>query len=199
VPVIWDVKGGETDIAERSFARESHTLQPTCINTIMLAVPPSAIALSSIFLYNCTNAMFAYMINILHMSMPQLITLQAVSRSHMPSTCHQTVYELMSQIPSLIGCSIYILASNTPGGLLGPPGTRIALWAMAIFAMLATLPILFSLNLLTLSEHVSVNCLLPFVTALTSYFWLGERFTRTQAVCCREFRSSVLRGHLLTP
>jgi len=58
---------------------------------------------------------------------------------------------------------------------------------MAIFAMLATLPILFSLNLLTLSEHVSVNCLLPFVTALTSYFWLGERFTTTQAVCCREF------------
>jgi hypothetical protein len=162
----------------------------------MLAVPPSAIALSSIFLYNCTNAMFAYMINILHMSMPQLITLQAVSDSHMPSGCQQTVYELMSQIPSLIGCSVYILASNPPGGSLGPPGTRIALWAMAIFAMLATLPILFSLDLLTLSEHVSVNCLLPFVTALTSYFWLGESFTRTQAVCCRESRSSVLRGPL---
>ena len=92
----------------------------------------------------------------------------------------------MDEIPSLIGCSIYILVSNTPGGLLGPPGTRLALWAMAIFAMLATLPILFSLNLLTLSEHVSVNCLLPFVTAFASYSWLGERFTRTQGVCCRE-------------
>jgi hypothetical protein len=49
----------------------------------MLEVPPSAIALSSIFLYNCTNAMFAYLINVMHMSMPQLITLQAVSVSHM--------------------------------------------------------------------------------------------------------------------
>jgi hypothetical protein len=61
----------------------------------MLAVPPSAIALSSIFLYNCTNAMFAYLINVMHMSMPQLITLQAVSDFHMLSSCHQTVYELI--------------------------------------------------------------------------------------------------------
>ena len=160
----------------------------------MLAVPPSVIALSSIFLYNCTNAMFAYMIVVLHMSMPQLITLQAVSDS-----CITSTDKLTSQIPSLIGCSIYILASNTPGGLLGPPGTRLALWAMAIFAMLATLPILFSLNLLTLSEHVSVNCLLPFVTAFAPYSWLGERFTRTQAVCCCESPYLSLGGHMLTP
>lgn len=45
----------------------------------MLAVPPSAVALSSIFLYNCTNAMFAYLTNIVQMSMLQLITIQAVS------------------------------------------------------------------------------------------------------------------------
>jgi hypothetical protein len=108
------------------------------------------------------------------------------SRERFSYDLQDTVGRLISQIPSLIGCSIYIMVTNTPGGIFGPPGTRIALWAMAIFAMLATLPILFSLNLLTLSEHVSVNCLLPFVTAFASYVWLGERFTRTQAVCCRK-------------
>jgi hypothetical protein len=86
VPVIWEVKGGETNIAERSFSYQSHTLRPTCMNTIMLAVPPSAIALSSIFLYICTNAMFAYLINVMHMSMPQLITLQAVSAFDLSSS-----------------------------------------------------------------------------------------------------------------
>jgi hypothetical protein len=58
----------------------------------MLEVPPSAIALSSIFLYNCTNAMFAYLINVMHMSMPQLITLQAVCVSQMQLTGSQPVY-----------------------------------------------------------------------------------------------------------
>lgn len=65
---------------------------------------------------------------------------------------------------------------------------------MAIFANLATLPLLFSLNQLTLSEHVSVNCLLPFVTALASWLWLGERFTRTQATCCRQSLSQLANG-----
>jgi hypothetical protein len=45
----------------------------------MAAVPPSAIALFSMFLYNCINAMFAYLTNIMQMSMLQLITIQAVS------------------------------------------------------------------------------------------------------------------------
>jgi len=49
----------------------------------MLAVPPSAIALSSIFLYNCINAMIAYLTNVMQMSMVQLITLQAVRDLHM--------------------------------------------------------------------------------------------------------------------
>lgn len=57
---------------------------------------------------------------------------------------------------------------------------------MALSSTLATVPLLYSLNLLTLSEHVSVSCLLPFVTASISCLWLGEKFSRTQAVCCRE-------------
>jgi hypothetical protein len=42
-------------------------------------VAPSAIALFSIFLYNCINAMMAYLTNIMGMSVLQLITIQAVS------------------------------------------------------------------------------------------------------------------------
>lgn len=49
----------------------------------MLTVPPSAIALSSIFLYNCNSAIFAYLTNVLEMSMAELITFSTVSDSHM--------------------------------------------------------------------------------------------------------------------
>lgn len=62
-----------------------------------------------------------------------------------------------------------------------------AVWGVAIFSTLATLPLLFSLQSLTLSENVTVNCLLPFITALMAWLYLGERFTKVQAVCCREF------------
>jgi hypothetical protein len=63
--------------------------------------------------------------------------------------------------------------------------------------MLATVPLLFSLNQLTLSEHVSVNCLLPFVTAFAGWFWLGERFTKTQAICCSESPSNASGAMLI--
>jgi drug/metabolite transporter (DMT)-like permease len=89
-----------------------------------------------------------------------------------------------AQFPCLLGVSIYVVVSGTPHGILGPPGTRLELWLMAIFAVAATLPIMFTLNLLTLSEHVTVMCTLPFVTAFMSWIWLEERFTRTQAICC---------------
>jgi drug/metabolite transporter (DMT)-like permease len=79
---------------------------------------------------------------------------------------------------------IYVVVSGTPHGILGPPGTRLELWLMATFSVAATIPIMFTLNLLTLSEHVTVMCTLPFVTAFMSWLWLGERFTRTQAICC---------------
>lgn len=88
------------------------------------------------------------------------------------------------QFPILLVFCTYIVASGTPHGILGPPGTRLELWVMAVFAVAATLPILFTLNALTLSEHVTVMCTLPFVTAFMSWVWLGEKFTRTQAICC---------------
>ena len=45
----------------------------------MSPVPPSAIALSSIFFYNCIIAIFAYLTNVMHMSMFQLIIIQTVN------------------------------------------------------------------------------------------------------------------------
>jgi hypothetical protein len=48
----------------------------------MRAVPPSGIALTSILLYSCVTAIFAYLTNIMHVSMYQLIALQTVSVDH---------------------------------------------------------------------------------------------------------------------
>jgi drug/metabolite transporter (DMT)-like permease len=101
-----------------------------------------------------------------------------------------------AQFPGLLVVSVYVVASGTPHGILGPPGTRLELWLMAIFAVAATLPIMFTLNLLTLSEHVTVMCTVPFVTAFMSWIWLGERFTKTQAICCGMFSTSWLSMRL---
>jgi hypothetical protein len=46
----------------------------------MLKVPPSAIALFSVFLYGCYNAIFAYLTNIKEVSILQLLAVQKVRR-----------------------------------------------------------------------------------------------------------------------
>ena len=44
----------------------------------MSSIPASAIALFAIFLYNCVNAIFGYLTNVMEISMLQLLAFQAV-------------------------------------------------------------------------------------------------------------------------
>jgi drug/metabolite transporter (DMT)-like permease len=74
-----------------------------------------------------------------------------------------------------------------PYGLLAPRGSRLAIWSLGASALLGCLLNQSTLQQLTLSEHTTVICLLPFVTAFMAWVWLSERFTRIQATCCSEF------------
>jgi len=49
---------------------------------IMSSIPASAIALFAIFLYNCVNAIFGYLTNVMEISMLQLLAFQAVRPYH---------------------------------------------------------------------------------------------------------------------
>jgi len=146
----------------------------------MSSIPASAIALFAIFLYNCVNAIFGYLTNVMEISMLQLLAFQAVRTSHgaeRKSADHQ--------VPHLLFCGIYVFATKPAHGLLCPPGTRLSIWAIAILAVFSSLLVLSTLQQLTLSEHVTVMCILPFFTAFAARLWLGEIFTKTQATCCR--------------
>jgi drug/metabolite transporter (DMT)-like permease len=61
-----------------------------------------------------------------------------------------------------------------------------AVWSIGVLQVLATVAMYVSLQQLTLSEHVTVACTLPFATALLSWVWLGDRLTRAQVLCCGE-------------
>jgi drug/metabolite transporter (DMT)-like permease len=59
-----------------------------------------------------------------------------------------------------------------------------SIWAIAVLAIFGSLLVLSTLHQLTLSEHVTVMCILPFFTAFVAKLWLGEIFTKVQAMCC---------------
>jgi hypothetical protein len=156
-------------------------------HSIMSSIPASAIALFAIFLYNCVNAIFGYLTNVVKISMLQLLAFQTVRPSYY-SGCRSAD----GQVPNLLGCGIYVLVTKPPHGLLCPPGTRMSIWAIAVLAIFGSLLVLSTLHQLTLSEHVTVMCILPFFTAFVAKLCLGEIFTRTQATCCRMSSSSSL-------
>jgi hypothetical protein len=148
-------------------------------HSIMSSIPASAIALFAIFLYNCVNVIFGYLTNVVEISLLQLLAFQTVRPSHsigLQSADHQ--------IPNLLGCGIYVIVTKPPHGLLCPPGTRMSIWAIAVLAIFGSLLVLSTLHQLTLSEHVTVMCILPFFTAFVAKLWLGEIFTKVQAMCC---------------
>jgi hypothetical protein len=45
----------------------------------MSPIHPGFIALFSIFLFNCNNALFAYLVNVKHMPVLQVLAIQSVS------------------------------------------------------------------------------------------------------------------------
>jgi hypothetical protein len=47
----------------------------------MSPIHPGFIALFSIFLFNCNNALFAYLVNVKHMPVLQVLAIQSVSES----------------------------------------------------------------------------------------------------------------------
>lgn len=74
------------------------------LSNTMSPIPPAAIALFSMFLYNCINALFAYLTNIMQMSMLQLVTIQAVSLSASiylrSSHCRYQAFPFVAYTPS---------------------------------------------------------------------------------------------------
>lgn len=160
----------------------------------MSLIPPSAIALFATFLYNCINAIFGYLTNVMKISMLQLLVFQSACLLGIaycfPSADHQ--------VPSLLGCGIYVTATGPPHGLWCPPGTHLAICSIAILSMFGSLLVLSTFHQHTLSEHVTVKCVFPFFTAFVARLWLGEVFTKTRAVCCRTYSHSGLAIHPLT-
>jgi hypothetical protein len=148
-------------------------------HSIMSSIPASAIALFAIFLYNCVNAIFGYLTNVVEISLLQLLAFQTVRPSYY-SGCRSAD----DQVPNLLGRGIYVLVTKPPHGLLCPSGTRMSIWAIAVLAIFGSLLVLSTLHQLTLSEHETVMCILPFFTAFVAKLWLGEIFNKIQAMCC---------------
>lgn len=80
----------------------------------------------------------------------------------------------------------FLWVRGTPHAPLGPPGTRQLLWARGVILTVILLMIYTSMRYLTLSEFWMTTSGSPFPTALLCWWFLGERFTKLQGVCCGE-------------
>ena len=83
----------------------------------------------------------------------------------------------------------YLFYKQTPYAPVGPPGSRMMLWTRAVIVTSNLFFIYTSLRYLTLSESWMVNSCTPFPTAILCWYFLSERFTRIQGICCGKSHS----------
>jgi hypothetical protein len=148
----------------------------------MTSCPPSLIILISVFFGNCETALIGYLTNVTGTSVFELVGLQSVSSAR-PFLMDHIAHH---QISMLLIFASFILLTGSPDRILAPPGTRVTVGTISALGFLATLAMYLSLHQLTLAEHMTVSCTLPFVTAFVSWIWLGDKLTRAQVLCCGE-------------
>lgn len=83
-------------------------------------------------------------------------------------------------------CLAYLLIAQEPHAPFGPPGVRHLIWTRAIFLTTNVFMGYSALKRLTISEFLTLWCLSPLLTGLFCWLFVGERFSRTQAICCGE-------------
>jgi hypothetical protein len=88
----------------------------------------------------------------------------------------------------------YMFHKETPHAPVGPPGSRTILWTRGVMMTFNLFLVYTSLRYLTISEFWMVNSCTPFPTAILCWFFLLEKFTRIQGICCGESFSTSSKG-----
>lgn len=83
-------------------------------------------------------------------------------------------------------CGAYILWTKTPHAPWAPPAIRHWIWIRTVFLTINVLMGYHSLQRLTISEFLSLFSLMPLITGVLCWLFLGEKFSTVQAVCCRQ-------------
>lgn len=140
-------------------------------------IPLTAIALLSVGLFSALDAILGYLTNILEIPVYQSICVRMV-RS-IKGDCVLTIQTLVFLLA--LG---YVLRTGSPGAPLGPSPVQHLMWIRGGLLTIGLITGYSSLRYLTISEFLTIFCCLPFPTGLLCWIFLGERFTRTQMICC---------------
>jgi len=150
-------------------------------------VPLTAIALLSIGLFSCLDALLGYLTNVLGIPVYESIFTRTVSPV---ASCH--IVLTLQSLVFLLSLG-YIVRTGTPDAPFGPPAVRHLMWIRGVLISIGLITGYSSLRYLTISEFLTIYCSLPFPTGLLCWMLLGERFTRIQAICCCKSRDTLLR------
>lgn len=93
----------------------------------------------------------------------------------------------------------YLFYKQTPYAPVGPPGSRMILWTRGVIMTFNLFLVYTSLRYLSLSEFWMVNSCTPFPTAILCWYFLSERFTRIQGICCGKSHIPLFRHSRLIP
>lgn len=142
-------------------------------------IPPIIIAFFPALGFSCLDAIAAYMVNVVGMTIFQVMVCRNVSCPHPDFAANVQTLATSILIP-------YLFYKETPHAPIGPPGSRTILWTRGVLVTINLFFVYTSLRYLPLSEFWMVNSCTPFPTAILCWWFLSEKFTRIQGICCCE-------------